>query len=75
LERRTAEFTMLDGDKAVRCLIGWSVMDSMDERRDIALGMRPDQFERLRRAIEKLMSRAYDSDAAAREARRVEIIN
>jgi hypothetical protein len=65
-ERRTAEFTMLDGDKTVLCLIGWSVMDSMDERRDIASRMRPAQFERLRPAIEELMSRAYDSDAAAR---------
>ena len=57
--RMVVEFTMLNRDEVVQCAISTAAMDDLEDKRDVGLHQRVDQFIRLREVIEKQASRKF----------------
>lgn len=57
--RMVVEFTMLNQDKVIQCVISTAAMDDLEGKRDVKPHQRLDQFMRLREVIEEQASRKF----------------
>jgi hypothetical protein len=62
--RMVVEFTMLNQDNVILCVISTAAMDDLEGRRDVKPDQRVDQFMRLREVIEERASRKFFEEQA-----------